>query len=71
MLIEYDGEQHFKPVKFHKSMTDGTAQQLFEQTQTYDNIKNQYANEHNIKLIRISYKERSEINSILDDLFLT
>lgn len=46
-LIEYDGEQHFKP-KFGKKH--------FEQTKRNDEIKNLFCEKNNIDLIRIPYK---------------
>lgn len=53
-LIEYDGEQHFRESDFFKGS--------LKQRQKYDNIKNQYAKEHNIPLIRIPYWEIKNIN---------
>jgi very-short-patch-repair endonuclease len=46
ILIEYDGRQHFQPVYGEE--------QLNKQKQL-DNIKNQYCEKNNIKLIRIPY----------------
>lgn len=46
-LIEYDGEQHFKP-KF--------GLKEFERTKQNDNIKNEFCKNNNIRLIRIPYK---------------
>lgn len=46
-LIEYDGEQHFKP-KF--------GEENFKITKRNDNIKNEYCSSNNINLIRIPYK---------------
>lgn len=53
--IEYDGEQHqeSKRPKTWKSCKNLTE---------YDNIKNQYCLNHNIKLIRIPYTDFEEIN---------
>lgn len=48
-LIEYDGKQHFEPVKYFGG------QKIFERTQQYDQIKNEYAKSHNIPLIRFNY----------------
>ena len=56
--IEYDGEQHF--------IAQGwiTVKDL-EQNQYRDNIKNQYCQNNNIKLIRIPYWKYNDINTIL------
>lgn len=49
--IEFDGEQHFKPIeKFGGEKT-------FIRTQKHDKIKNKYCLKHNIKLIRIKFNE--------------
>lgn len=52
-LIEFDGEQHFKE-------TSGNWEPL-EKIQERDSVKNQYAKEHNIPLVRIPYWERDNI----------
>lgn len=59
--IEYDGEQHFKN-KFKNN-------NLQEQRRN-DNIKNNYAIENKIKLIRISYKMENHIIVFLNKIFL-
>lgn len=48
-LIEYDGEQHFKPSKKYGG-------EKFETTIENDKIKNEYCLKNNINLIRIHYK---------------
>lgn len=50
ILIEFDGEQHFKPFIFGNEET-------FESTQYLDGIKTQYCKQNNIKLLRITYKD--------------
>lgn len=54
-LIEYDGEQHFRPVKFHQQMTEQTMNDMFERVKRYDAVKNQYCQKNNIRLLRIPY----------------
>lgn len=56
-LIEYDGEQHFGIFEFHKGD--------FEKTQKRDKIKTDYCLHNNIKLIRIPYWEKGNIEKIL------
>lgn len=51
-LIEFDGEQHTKPIKFFGD---------FATIQKRDQIKNEYALSHNIPLVRIPYWERDNI----------
>jgi len=54
ILIEYDGIQHFEPLKHY----GGKEYLLY--IQKNDEIKNKYCNENNIKLIRIRYDENVE-----------
>lgn len=48
-LIEYDGQQHFKPIDFFGGISG------FENTKIRDSIKSQYCEDNNIKLLRINY----------------
>jgi hypothetical protein len=50
ILIEYDGEQHYKPIKIWGG------EEGFERQQKLDLIKNKFAVDNNINLIRIPYK---------------
>lgn len=61
MAIEYDGEQHFKPVGWYEKNTDG-----FMATRIRDAIKNTYCKENGIYLLRIPYTEYNRIPDILD-----
>ena len=63
-LIEYDGEQHFNPVRFN-NVSKEQAVEVFKKTQYHDSLKNQYCIENNIPLLRISYKEFDHIPEIL------
>lgn len=68
MCIEFDGEQHYRPVDF------GTHDQVkveknFEALKLRDEIKNEYCKEHNISLLRIPYWDFTNIESILEDYF--
>lgn len=56
-LIEFDGEQHYKQEDFFGKL---------EITQHRDNLKNIYAKENNIPLVRIPYYKRDCI--VLEDL---
>jgi len=58
-LIEYDGEQH------HYSIEYFGGEENFKRIQFRDNIKNTYCKKNNIKLIRIPYFEKYNIESIL------
>ena len=64
LAIEYDGEQHFKPIKYF-----GGEDKLKKQIKN-DVRKNYYCASHNIKLIRIPYWKFDEINTILKDAIM-
>lgn len=64
VIIEYDGEQHFMPRNFG-GISDEEAQAHFNNTQRNDAIKTQYCIDNNIKLIRIPYWEKDNIEQIL------
>lgn len=61
VLIEYDGEHHFLPLSWSKKI-DGS-KRLIEQ-QAKDQLKNEYAEKNNIKLVRILYNQ--DIEQILE-----
>jgi hypothetical protein len=67
MLIEYDGEQHYRPVNFG-GISDERALIKFNQTQINDEIKNNYCKVNNIKLLRIPYWDSDKIEEILDEI---
>lgn len=64
-LIEYDGQQHFKPVKFN-NITDGEAEKKYQENLIRDEIKNQYCKDNNIPLLRVPYWEFDNIQEILE-----
>lgn len=59
LIIEYDGEHHFEPIK----RWGGEAR--FKDIQQRDAKKNEFCEENNIKLLRISYLE--DVESILKE----
>lgn len=62
-LIEFDGEQHYIDIPTWGGL---------EKQQERDKIKNDYAKQHNIPLVRIPYWERDNItlNMIIGDQYL-
>lgn len=62
--IEYDGEQHFKPLEYWGG------EEGFKKRKINDQIKNKFGSENNIKILRIKFDENIEeklqhfINSI-------
>ena len=56
LLIEVDGEQHYRPVCFG-GVTKERAELNFKKSKERDRIKDNYCKKHNIKLLRIPYGE--------------
>ena len=54
MCIEYDGEQHYKPIKSFGG------KKSFDDIKLKDSIKTNYCISKNIKLLRISYDDNSD-----------
>ena len=65
-MIEFDGEQHFRPVDF-AGRGAKWALEHFKITQHHDKIKNQYCCDNNIQLLRIPYFKNieDELNNFL------
>jgi hypothetical protein len=59
LCIEYDGQHHFKPIKYFGGEI------AFKKTLLYDQIKNDYCKNNNISLIRIPYTDFYNIENIL------
>ena len=62
-IIEYDGRQHFEPMKYSDSEEENLKR--FELGKKRDEIKNQYCLQHGIKMIRIPYWDYENIEEIL------
>jgi hypothetical protein len=67
-LIEFDGEQHYFPVRFH-GMDEQDAKNNFVYVKKHDEIKNEFCAKYNIPLIRVPYTERGNIELFLIDKF--
>ena len=64
LCIEYQGHQHYEPVDFSgKGMQ--WANEKFKEGQEKDNIKRNYCNNNNIKLLEIPYWDYENIEEIL------
>ena len=64
IMIEYDGRQHFEPVKFG-NISQERAEENFKQQQDKDELKNQFCKDNNYKMVRISYKDFDKVLKIL------
>ena len=61
ILIEYDGRQHFEPVKSFGGDIG------FKNQMIHDKIKNDYALSNGFNLLRIPYTERNNLSNILEN----
>lgn len=66
LAIEFDGEQHFRPVDFG-GYGDQSANENYEKTIVRDNIKRRYCDDNKITLLRIPYTEINNIVFIIED----
>jgi hypothetical protein len=63
-LIEYQGEQHYKPRTF-RGVSEEEAIKAFEGTKMRDEIKYNYCKTNNIKLLEIPYWDSDKIEEII------
>jgi very-short-patch-repair endonuclease/rubredoxin len=63
LAFEYDGEQHFRPVRYG-GMSFKKAKQAFIEQQKRDNRKNQLCQENGYSLIRIAYNEDLNLEGV-------
>lgn len=54
--IEYDGEQHFRPVEYFGG------EDAFNRQIIYDNVKNEWCRKNGVNLIRIPYTDYDKID---------
>lgn len=69
MCIEYDGQQHYMPVKF-SDISDEQVDALFRSQLNRDFIKDQYCIDNDITLLRIPYTDLERIDEVLDKYLL-
>jgi hypothetical protein len=60
LLIEYDGHQHFAPVKIFGGL------EYHERCKKHDAMKTEFARSNDFRLIRIPYTDYTRIEKILD-----
>lgn len=65
ICIEYQGEQHYMPIKFRKKDYD-TINEKFGMQKHRDDIKREYCLNNHIKLIEVPYWELNHINEYLN-----
>lgn len=65
LLIEYDGEYHYKPIRKYKNEPLKYAEERLKKQQEHDRLKDEYAKNHGINLLRIPYWDFDNIEKIL------
>lgn len=65
ILIEYDGEGHYIPIKRSLQQSDAEAYNQLQIVQYHDEIKTDYCMKNNIPLIRIPYWENDDLEYYL------
>lgn len=65
-VIEYDGEQHYKPVDFANKGREWAIELLIK-NQERDSFKNRYCEENRIPLLRIPYWKYEETETLIKD----
>lgn len=65
LLIEYQGNHHYGPVNKHKR-----AKRVYESTVIHDAIKDSFAYQNKINLIKIHHKDYKKVEEILIELFV-
>jgi very-short-patch-repair endonuclease/phage FluMu protein Com len=69
LLIEFDGTQHFKLVRFNGMSLD-KAIKNFDNIKANDSLKNEYCTKNSIPLLRIPYTDVKKIPEILSENLL-
>jgi hypothetical protein len=63
LCIEYDGEQHYKPMRLSD---ENVAKEKLKNIKIRDEIKNEYCKENNINLLRIHFKHYKKLKYFLE-----
>ena len=66
LLVEFNGEQHYRPVKFG-GLDDNAAGVTFEEVKKRDDIKKDYALKNEIPLLIIKYDESNRILELIKE----
>lgn len=66
LLIEYHGEQHYRPVRWNVTMSDDQMDAIFNGVQKRDKIKQAWAEKNNIPLLVIPYWKKENMTQIIE-----
>ena len=67
IFIEYDGENHYLPIRRNRDMTDEEAKHNMEELQRRDKMKDDYCNDKGYLLLRIPYWEKEDIEELVKE----
>jgi len=67
LLIEFDGRQHYKPVKWQNNESDEKVQQRYEMIRCHDKRKNKFAKKHEYPLLRIKYSDVNSAKELIEE----
>lgn len=65
VLIEYNGEHHYKPIKRSKNMTNEIALRILDAVKIRDSIKQEWSKKEKIPLLVIPYWEKDNMDQII------
>jgi uncharacterized C2H2 Zn-finger protein len=69
LLIEFDGAQHFKAVRYQQNESNKDTQARFEMIKCHDKRKNKFAKQHDYPLLRIKYSDVNNVSELLEEFF--
>ena len=64
IFIEYDGKQHFEPVRFG-NLSQEKAEIAFQKGKAHDKLKNDYCSENDNPLLRIPYTQFGNVKQLV------
>lgn len=64
LLVEYDGEQHEYGTRY--SHDKAKNDEKFRRAKLYDKLKNEYCENNNIDLFRISFRDKERVTEMLE-----
>jgi very-short-patch-repair endonuclease len=67
LVFEYDGKQHFEPVRFG-NVNKQEAKRRFKRQQEWDKRKNKLCQENGYHLIRVAYSEKLTMERIIEKI---
>jgi translation elongation factor EF-1alpha len=69
-LIEYQGIQHYRPIRRSRKWSDEKLQMVFNQILKHDLIKKIYCQTNNIPFLEISYAQKDNIKTLLEEFIV-